>query len=202
MTIDRCEHAARAGGLAAGLSEALSGIDPARAASGPVIAVVGTAADRPRIPHGPAEAEGISFVRIRPQHDAREAATFAGRLAHARIGLSAVALATASGRLAARRGGDEPIVRKQLVVGDIADCSLEIQILRQQAGIAARSPDPATAADLHRALDMLDWRIARLFGASGYTGDDEEAEPCGAALYVSMLVAQTWIGRTETRAWN
>jgi hypothetical protein len=197
-----CEDAARSKGLAAGLDTALSDIDVARAAFGSVVAVPAGIPAVAQVPHPLAEAEGIIFVRVAPGGDTRAAVTVAGRLARARIGLSASALAAAAQLLQDRSAGGEPIARKQLVVGDIAECSLDIDIVRQQADLVAASTDLAAAADLHGRIDELDWRIARLFGASGYVTGGSAAQPHGTALYVSALVAHCWVARTELRPWS
>jgi hypothetical protein len=202
VILDRCEEAARTTGFAAGLAEVLTNVDVADAAFGAVVAIPTTTAGTGTVPNPLAEAEGISFMRVKPGRDARAAATVAGRLARARIGLSAAALAAAAQRLRHRTAGGEPIVRKQLVIGSIAEASLELNILRHQAALVSRSLEPAAAGHLHKGIDDVAWQIAMLFGASGYVTGGPLAEKHGTALYVSTLVAHSWVARTEVHVWN
>jgi len=184
-----CERAARADGLAAGLGRALAGTDVAGAAPGPYAAVpAGLVAEGDEVRgHRLADLEGIVFV-ARPEGRLfdKEACADAGRrLAAARLGLARRLLDAAVDHLSGRTGGGEPLIRKQLVMGTIADAVTEIELLRQYV---LTLHGGAALADAHARLDAVGWEIARLFGASGYIADNETR-----ALYVSALVANTWI---------
>lgn len=197
--VARCERIARESGFVAGLGEVLATVDVADMAPGRVVAVpAGWVGKTPGevVAHPQAQAEGISFVRVRGADPAR-ALPVAGRLAGARLGLSAAALAAAARRLSDRKSAGEPLIRAQLVTGSVADAAVEIELLRHQAVLLDRSPSPESAAVVHNRIDRLDWSTAMLFGASGYT-----TERYGAALLVSALVANSWIARTEVRTWN
>ncbi|MCX5391927.1 acyl-CoA dehydrogenase [Streptomyces sp. NPDC006482] len=190
MTTDlrECEEAARAHGLAKGLDRALDGVDVRLAAPGPYAAVpAGRAGGADVHRHRLAELEGVVFVR-RDQdgpHDAEACARVGRRLAHTRLGLARRLLDQATVHLSARTGGGEPLSRKQMVIGTVADVMSGIELLRHYA----RSQDSRRAlVDLHHRLDVLGWEIARLFGAAGYIADNEVR-----ALHVSALAANTWI---------
>jgi alkylation response protein AidB-like acyl-CoA dehydrogenase len=165
MTIVECEQIARDEGLAAGLSAALAGTEVGSAAPGRYAAV--PARDVPA---------GAAVVEV-------------GRLiAAVRLGVVRRLLDEAVEHLSGRVVGDEPLVRKQLIVGAIADIIAEVELLRAYAN---SQQDPDALADLHTKLDDLGWQVLQLFGAAGYIADHP-----GRALYVSALVANTWVDRT------
>jgi hypothetical protein len=184
-----CELLARSDGLAAGLGLALSGVDvlavaPGRWAAVPVaLAPVGTPARTHRL----ADPEGIVFVECagdRPQ--AAPSLLETGRLlAAVRLGLVRRMLDLAVEHLAGRTTGGEPLLHKQLLSGDIADVIAEVELLRAYAQC---QHDLAAVAELHRQLDVLGWQVTKLFGAIGYLADYPVR-----ALYVAVLVANTWI---------
>jgi hypothetical protein len=192
MTIVECEQIARDEGLAAGLSAALAGTEVGSAAPGRYAAV--PARDVPAgaavHAHSLADREDIAFVECPGE---RPAGTLGlvevGRLiAAVRLGVVRRLLDEAVEHLSGRVVGDEPLVRKQLIVGAIADIIAEVELLRAYAN---SQQDPDALADLHTKLDDLGWQVLQLFGAAGYIADHP-----GRALYVSALVANTWVDRT------
>jgi hypothetical protein len=197
-----CERITRGEGFAAGLAAALSGAgldraEAAAAAPGPFAAVpagwvpAGVPARRNHL----ADLEGIVFVECR---DERLPSGPAGRLAVAelarllaavRLGLLRRLLDLAVEHLSGRVSGDEPLVRKQLVVGTIADVMAGVELIRAAADCQLA---PEALGDLHRQLDELGWEVTKLFGAAGYITDHE-----ARALYVSALTASTWVDREQ-----
>jgi alkylation response protein AidB-like acyl-CoA dehydrogenase len=218
----QCERTARAQGLAAGLLLALTGFDVLAMAPGRYAAVPAkTAPDAmPVLPHSLASSEDIVFIdcgRPRPAAATASGATFANpgqggtglaefgrRLAAVRLGLTRRLLDAAVAHLSQRYGGGEPLVRKQLVTGTTADVISGIELLRQYACLPAADP-PATGtpaggspglaalADLHARITDLDAEVIGLFGAAGFIADHPVR-----ALYVSALVANTWVPREQT----
>ena len=198
-SIKDCERIACAEGLAAGLALALSGLDVAAIAPGRYAAVPAKTAPVavPLVTHHLADAEDIEFAacgqpragamdRVRRDTDLAE---LGRRLAGARLGLTRRMLDAAVEHLSKRTGGGEPLVRKQLVTGAIADIIAGIELLREHA---ARPPAPdaplAVLADLHAMISDLDTEVIKLFGAAGFIADHP-----ARALYVSALVASTWV---------
>lgn len=196
IVMRECEQIARNEGLAAGLAAALSGTEviataPGRYAAIPAREVPAGAAVRT---HTLADLEDITFVECPGQ---RPAGTLGlveiGKLVAAvRLGLVRGLLDQAVEHLSGRMVGDEPLVRKQLITGAIADIIAEVELLRAYAN---SQQDPDAVGDLHTKLDDLGWQVAKLFGAAGYIADHP-----GRALYVSALVANTWIDRTGASA--
>lgn len=188
------EETARAGGLADGLAHALDGIDIGAAAPGAFAAVpaawAGPEEDLRR--HRLADLEGVVFLRRDPlrAHDAEASALARRRLAHVRLGLARRLLDRATEHLGARTAGEEPLTRKQMVIGTVADVMTGLELLHHHA-VAA--DDGHGLADVHLRLDELGWEVTRLFGAFGYIADDEAAR----SLYVSALVANTWMAARE-----
>lgn len=183
-----CERVAYDDGLAAGLARALAGVDVAAVAPGRFAAVPRdglstTSAAR----HSLADADGIVFVRC-PGGSGDAALPVVLRLAAVRIGVTRRVVDLAVAHLSDRVSGGEALIRKQLVTGAIADAVTTIEALRRYM----RSTDPVSLADLHDRISALDWNVAMLFGASGYIADHPVR-----SLYVSALVANTWIGRTS-----
>lgn len=189
--MQECERVAQSRGLAAGLAEALSGARvadtaPGRYAAVPVQDVPHGAAVRT---HSLADMEGIVFLecpgeRPRGTHDLVEI----GRLVAAvRLGLLRQMLDQAVEHLSGRHAGGEPLVRKQMVVGEIADVIASVELLRLYA---QSQNEPAAIGDLHDRIDELGWEVAKLFGAAGYIADHS-----ARAVYVSALAANTWVDR-------
>src|SRR5262245_32150262 len=125
MIIQECEHIARNEGLAAGLAVALAGAEVDATAPGPYAAV--PARDVPAgaavYAHSLADREDIAFMACPGE---RPAGTLGqvevGRLiAAVRLGVVRRLLDEAVEHLSGRVVGDEPLVRKQLIVGTIAD---------------------------------------------------------------------------------
>jgi hypothetical protein len=189
-----CERIAYLAGLAAGLSQALTGTDVAGAAPGRFVAIpIGRV--RPGmevVPHSLAAAEGVSIVRTgasRPT-GAAQRGSLGLLLAAARLGVTRRLADAAIAHLSARTSGGEPLVRKQLVAGSIADILIGVESLRRYLETAREAPSQRSTVDIHDAIDKLDWSVAMLFGASGYIADHP-----ARALYVSALVANIWISR-------
>jgi hypothetical protein len=86
------------------------------------------------------------------------------------------------------------LLRKQMVLGAIADILVGVEVLRRHLETTAGDAT-VSIVDIHRQLDELDWNVAMLFGASGYLADRPVR-----ALYVSALVANTWVGREACHA--
>jgi alkylation response protein AidB-like acyl-CoA dehydrogenase len=198
-TMKQCEQTARAEGLATGLMLALNGCDVLAMAPGRYAAVPAkTAPDElPVVTHSLASGEDVVLVD-RGRRSARamptsggsaELAAFGQRLAAVRLGLTRRLLDAATEHLSNRFGGDEPLVRKQLVTGAIADIIAGVELLRASAnGLPAAGEPLASLADLHARITELDLEVIRLFGAAGYIADHPVR-----ALYVSALVANTWM---------
>jgi len=183
-----CERVGYDGGLAAGLARALAGVDVAAVAPGRFAAVPRDAvsAAAPTATHSLADADGIVFLRC-PGGSGDAALPVVLRLAAVRIGVTRRLVDLAAAHLSGRVSGGEPLIRKQLVTGAIADAVTTIEALRRYL----RSTDPVPLADLHDRISALDWSVAMLFGASGYIADHPVR-----SLYVSALVANTWIRRS------
>lgn len=190
-TLLECEHTGRDEGLAAGLAMVLTGASVEDTAPGRYAAV--PARDLPagatRRTHSLADRDGIVFLEC-PGDQPRDTfglVEIGRRLAAVRLGVLRRSLDLAVEHLTGRFAGDEPLIRKQLVTGAIADVIAGVELLRA----CLRLPgDPTAVADVHTRLDDLGWQVTKLFGASGYVADHPVR-----ALYVSALVANTWIDR-------
>jgi hypothetical protein len=193
-----CERITRGEGLAAGLAAALSGagLDRAEAtaaAPGPFAAVPagwvpdGVPVRRTHL----ADLEGVVFVECPDERPPGGAAVaeLARLLAAARLGLLRRLLDLAVEHLSGRVSGDEPLVRKQLVVGTIADVMAGIELIRAAADCQLA---PDALGDLHGQLDELGWEVTKLFGAVGYIADHQ-----ARSLYVAALAAGTWVDREQ-----
>ncbi|HEU5425716.1 MAG TPA: hypothetical protein VFU74_02535 [Actinocrinis sp.] len=194
-SISECERIAHAHGLAAGLGAALGGVD-ADAAPG-LIAALPAARVAPGaavIPHRMAELEGISFVRplAKAALRAEERTALAGRLGGVRLGMVRSLAERAVGHLSGRVVGGEPTIRKQLVLGSVADLVTETEAIRRLLTVAGTVS--TAVADAHERLTVLGWEAAKLFGASGYLVDGP-----ARGVYVSRLVANCWVS-TEAGA--
>jgi hypothetical protein len=193
-TIAECERAGVTEGLAAGVELALAGTT-ATAAPGTVAALASTAvpAHTPTLHHELAEQHGISLVpNTVPDAvpDARRI-LLAARLASARLGVTGRLLATVIAHLAGRVSGGEPMIRKQLVQGALADAQVNVEVLRQL--LRSASTSDVAVADVHDRLSEQDWELAKLLGASGYAGAAVAGE-----VFVSRLVANCWLARRES----
>lgn len=191
-----CEQAGREGGLAAALAAVLRGTAPAELAPGRFAAV--PADLLPEGAQAPADQlvvrEGIAFLAVpggRREPDPDALLELGRRLAAARLGVTRRLLDEAVRHLSERSAGDEALVRKQLVVGTIADVAAQIELLRELAGNVTGT---RSLADLHDRISELDWQVAGLFGAAGYIADHP-----ARALYVSEVVAGSWIAREAQR---
>lgn len=187
-TIEQCERTAHTHGLVAGLELALAGIDVA-SAPGRVAALPSTrvASGSTVLPHRMAAHEGVSFVRITgPNVPMPNGVTAA--LAAARIGTSQRLLEWAVAHLSDRLSGGEPLIRKQLILGSVADLHTALEAARRAVRVSWRVPGAMT--DVHDRLTVLDWDTAGLIGASGYV----VGSPTWGT-YVSRLIANCWIAR-------
>jgi alkylation response protein AidB-like acyl-CoA dehydrogenase len=196
LTPTECEQAGRTGGVAAGLAAALHGVSAAELAPGRFVAVP---ADQ--LPDGSqtladnlSVREGIGYLAVpgeRPAPDPRQLLELGRRLAAVRLGVTRRLLDEAVLHLSERSAGGEALVRKQLVVGTIADAAAQIELLREYTRTVTGG---TSLADLHDRISELDWQVAGLFGAAGYIADHP-----ARALYVSELVAGSWIAREALR---
>jgi Acyl-CoA dehydrogenase, C-terminal domain len=192
---------------------------PGRVAALPVARVPAGAAV---VPHRLAELEGVAFVTwpagpnrptehaasaepARPVDAAPSAApdftslrsgdrrtVFAALLGAVRVGVSRRLLDDAVAHLSGRVSGGEPLIRKQLVLGTVADVITALDAVRQLLCVAHRVP--AAVADAHDRITALDWDTAKLFGASGFLADG----PVRAA-YVGRLAADCWTDREDVQ---
>jgi Acyl-CoA dehydrogenase, C-terminal domain len=190
-------------GLAAGLEQVLHDLtdtDLIATAPGRFAAVpAGRAGDETTVEHGMAALEGVAILDLRlPDGLTRMAATpgrtvvVGLRLAAVRIGLTRRLLDQAVEHLGGRAGGGEPLIRKQLNQGTVADVLAELEMLRRYLETTALSPTLESIVDLHERLTGLDWEVTKLFGASGYLTDHPVR-----ALYVAGLAANTWVHKGE-----
>ena len=184
-----CEKIARDEGLAAGLAAALSNVDSQASAPGRYAAVpADTVPSRaPVRTHSLAEREDIVFLECPGEGEAYDLVEIGTRLAGVRLGVVRRLLDQAVEHLESRIVGEEPLLRKQLVTGSVADTMAEVELLRAYAE-TQHAPD--AVADLHDRLDALGWEVLKLFGAAGYMADHP-----ARALYVSALVANSWVDR-------
>lgn len=212
-TIAACEAAAHDGGLASGLALALAeaGVP---APPGPVAALPTSSVPAAArvVPHRLAEREGVSFVRwpLTPDgpdgpgspegrggpHGAGTDADgnrLVALLGAVRAGLARRLLDDAVAHLSGRVAEGEPISRKQMVRGTVADVHTGLEAVLRLLRVAGHVP--AAVADAHDRITALDWEAAKLLGASGFVAD-------GAARpgYVGWLVAQTWLPGDEVPA--
>ncbi|WP_103500598.1 acyl-CoA dehydrogenase family protein [Streptomyces sp. SM14] len=214
-TIAACEATAHAQGLAPGLALALReagpGAPPGGIAALPADAVPAGATV---LPHRLAEREGVRFVRRQPgpsgpsgrpglhapPHPAGvhtgsgpARSSFGALLGAVRAGLARRLLDDAVAHLSGRTAGGEPLSRKQLVLGTVADVhtglAAAVQLLRVAGGSAV------AVADAHDRITALDWEAAKLLGASGFL-----AEGPARAGYVGWLVASSWLAEPSGEA--
>jgi hypothetical protein len=115
---------------------------------------------------------------------------FAALLGAVRVGVSRRLLDDAVAHLSGRTAGGEPLIRRQLVLGTVADVITALDAVRQLLRVAHSVP--AAVADAHDRITALDWDTAKLFGASGFLADG----PVRAA-YVGRLAADCWTDRED-----
>ncbi|GAA3226364.1 hypothetical protein GCM10020256_36760 [Streptomyces thermocoprophilus] len=146
------------------------------------------------MPHRVAEATGISFVRCAdtPPAGAEALTAVSVLVAAARLGATRRLLDHAVEHLSGRTSGGEPTIRKQLVLGTVADVLTGLEALRAQLRVGADSA--ASVADVHDQITALDWETAKLLGASGFMADGP-----GRTAHVSHLVANCWTVRDGGR---
>ncbi|MCX4750460.1 acyl-CoA dehydrogenase family protein [Kitasatospora sp. NBC_01287] len=186
-----CERTGREAGLAAGLALLLAGTPVAGTAPGryAAIAAQDLPDGAPVLRHRLAEGEGIVFLECPGERPTgtRALADVGRLLAAVRLGLLRRVLDQVVEHLSGRLSGDEPLIRKQLITGAVADVMAGVEMLR---AYAAEQREPVALADIHTRLDELGWEVAKLYGAAGYLADSP-----GRALHVSCLVAGSWIPR-------
>lgn len=196
-TMDECEAVAYREGLAAGLAAALDGLGPpappGRIAALPVGAV---AADAQTIGNRVAHNAGIAFVRSEPgpgeQAQDDQLLDLAARLGAVRIGVTRQLTDRAVDYLSNRDSGGERLIRRQLVIGALADLHADTEVLREQ--LKAACGVPVALLDAHDRVTALDWEAVKLLGASGYIAGG------GADLaHASRLTANCWLPRGEFR---
>ncbi len=188
-----CERAAHEQGLAAGLAAALD----ASAAAVPAGPIAALPADRvpagaELLAHRMAALEAIAFVRREPARAgaADGSAPFGALLGAARLGVSRRLARWAVEHLSGRTVDGEPTIRKQLVLGTLADVLTGIEAARRCLQVAGSLP--AAVADVHDRITELDWESAKLLGASGFITDSPSR-----GAYVSRLVANCWVARED-----
>ncbi|MFC8226180.1 acyl-CoA dehydrogenase family protein [Streptomyces sp. NPDC057287] len=194
--LGRCRDLGREGGLAAGLTAVLEGLDVAAEAPGgsallPMASLErgGAAGGAEVLPHPFAALEGLALVRFTATGTGAGAgltALRAARLAAVRVGVLSALLDAAVERLSARRFGGVPLIDHQLVGGALADVVTEIEI----ASVEPASGSAEAVWDRHERLTEAGWATTRLFGAEGYiTGHPVRA------LYLSSLASDLWLAR-------
>jgi hypothetical protein len=188
--IAACEQAGYAEGLAAGLAHALNGVEIAAAPGGTAAVPADWASGGETIAHSVAAREGIALVRVpATAAGATETLTELGvLLAAARLGSTRRLTDHAVTHLSGRMSGGEPTIRKQLVLGTLADLLTAVEALRAQLRTAPACTE--SVADMHDRITDLDWEAAKLLGASGYLVDSP-----GRSCHVSELVANCWVAR-------
>ncbi|MDG4785108.1 acyl-CoA dehydrogenase family protein [Micromonospora sp. WMMD1102] len=186
-SIAACEQAAYLEGLAAGLARALTGVEIVAAPGGTAAVPADWTSDVETIPHSVAAREGIAFVRVPTAAEPTDTLTDLGvLLAAARLGATRRLADHAVAHLSGRTSGGEPTIRKQLVLGTLADLLTEVEALRVQLTLSAATAE--AVADVHDRITDLDWEAAKLLGASGYLADNP-----GRSCHVSELVANCWV---------
>lgn len=200
-----CERIAHEQGLAAGLAAALDALGARDAGADPGIAAVlappGRVAALPAgrvpagaecVPHRMGDLEGVTFVRCAPAPAgaAGQLTAFGALLGAARLGVSRRLLEWAVGHLSGRTVEGQPTLRKQLVLGTLADVLTGVEAARR--GLLAAGSVPAAVVDVHDRITELDWETAKLLGASGMITDSPSR-----GGYVSRLTANCWIRRED-----
>ncbi|MFG2011507.1 acyl-CoA dehydrogenase family protein [Micromonospora sp. NPDC048868] len=194
--IDECEQTAYSAGLAAGLAVALAaapGITPpGRVAAVPTAALPAGWATTPAstVGHRMAGQEGISFATTddHPGLADGQLTQFCAHLGAVRLGVTRRLLEWAVEYLSGRTVGGEPTIRKQLVLGVLADVQTAVEAARRSLRVSGTVP--AAVLDVHDRVTTLDWEAAKLLGASGYVA----GTPTRGA-YVAQLTANCWLPR-------
>lgn len=182
--LSRCENVTRTDGLVAGLAAVLAGVELS-AAPGRVAAIP-SASVRPGDVVHPcriAGLEGISLVAVPGRGSVPAGVGVA--LAAVRLVVVEQVLEEAVRHLSGRVAGGEPLIRKPMVIGDVAGIRTTVAALVPLVRLA---PGPAVLADLHDEITALEWDLAKLFGASGFLVDGPVR-----VLHVSRLVANCWV---------
>ncbi|MFE7524845.1 hypothetical protein ACFU7Y_03905 [Kitasatospora sp. NPDC057542] len=115
-----------------------------------------------------------------------DAPSFAVALLRLRLGLSLRLYDACFGYLGGRTVAGEPLLRRQLVKGALADAVAD-QVAVETLLAPGGRPDAATHGDLHRQLTDTDRGLLRLLGASGFLADGP-----GATAHVSELLADVY----------
>lgn len=145
--------------------------------------------------HPFAASAGFELVRVTPEGAPVDGGggdvSFAAGLAAVRLGVSRRLLDLAIHHLSTRYSDGEPIIRRQMVQGTVADTVAAIDMCRHMAGqVADGGAADHTVGRLHARIGEIDWSIITLFGAAGYIADHPAVE-----LYVSELVSDAWVER-------
>jgi hypothetical protein len=200
-----CERAALEHGLAAGLAAALdtaasSAALPDGGAPAPAGRIAALPADRvpagaELIAHRLGALEGIAFVRSEPARaedteHTEQLTVFGALLGAARLGVSRRLLEWAVEHLSGRTVDGEPTIRKQLVLGSLADVLTRVEAARRLLLVAGSVP--AAVTEVHTWITELDWESAKLLGASGFITDSPSR-----GGYVSRVVANCWIAHQD-----
>ena len=201
-----CERTAVEHGLAAGLAAALDAASAALPGGGlpaPAGRIAALPADRvpagaELIAHRMGALEGIAFVRSEPSRTehaedaqyAEQLTFFSALLGAARLGVSRRLLEWAVEHLSGRTVDGEPTIRKQLVLGSLADVLTKVEAARRLLLVAGSVP--AAITEVHTWVTELDWESAKLLGASGFITDSPSR-----GGYVSRVVANCWIARED-----
>ncbi|TDV54818.1 acyl-CoA dehydrogenase family protein [Actinophytocola oryzae] len=201
LTVDIAdyERVGYSDGLAAGLVKVLrdlSDADVSAVAPGRFVAVPTERASGATVGHSMVQDEGIAILDLRQSERPTEPSgcvlDVGLRLAAVRVGLTRCHLDAAVEHLTGRTGGGEPLIRKQLNQGSVADVLAGVEMLRRYLETTALDPTNESIVDIHAQLTALDWEVTKLFGASGYMADHPVR-----ALYVADLVANTWVCKGE-----
>jgi alkylation response protein AidB-like acyl-CoA dehydrogenase len=185
----------RVDGLAEGLAQALHDLtdaDIVAAAPGRFVAVPTDRVTGATVGHSMAEAEGVAILEVPVSAPSGRALDVALRFAAVRVGLVKHHLDAAVEHLTGRTGGGEPLIRKQLNQGAIADVLAGLEMLRRYLETAALAPTFESVVDVHEQLSALGWEVTKLYGAAGFMADHPVR-----ALYVADLVANTWVSKGE-----
>jgi hypothetical protein len=114
-------------------------------------------------------------------------------LAGVRIGVAQRLLDQVADYLRGRLAAGSPLAGRQLVQGALAEATVALELGAAAAGCASS----AAAADLHRRLSEVEWSLASLFGGRGYLRDGP-----ARCLYVTRLVADTWVTPADPGRWG
>ncbi len=108
-----------------------------------------------------------------------------------RLGISAGLLDTALSYLAHRTVAGEPLLRKQMIQGELSDAvTRQLAVRALVSGRRAADLSDTALADAHRQITAGDGVLLRLMGARGLT-----VEWPGQAAYASELLADAYLSR-------